>query len=136
MLNRHVGDSEGAGLTEGSASGGFGDSSTETIAGREAECVRLTLDSALGRIGSAIAGAIGGAKANQGTISCIDKQTGILLKYQIIGVDDDKSGIIAIEVGDPKDDDFSPSATTPTSDGSGTTDTTTAGETTTTVAGG
>jgi hypothetical protein len=99
--------SAAAGIQAAAASGGFGDPSTETIAGRESECVQLTLNSALGRIGSAIAGAIGGAKANQGTISCIDKQTGILLKYQIIGVDDDESGVVAIEVGDPKDDDFS-----------------------------
>src|SRR5262249_30144683 len=63
--------------------------------------------------------------------TCVDKDTGFLLKYVVIGVDSDKSGIVATVVGQPTDADFTTPSTTTTSSESS--DTTGSGDTTATT---
>ena len=72
-------------------SGGFGNTSSETIAGRDATCVSIDYI---------------GAKWK----SCADKQTGILLKWETSS-GGSGGGLVATEAGDPKDSDFTPPAT-------------------------
>ena len=111
----------------------LGDTSSETIAGRDAKCVTITAASALGKIGGDIASKLGGKGANDGIKSCVDTQTGILLLWQPVGTDSGGGKLEATQVGDPQDSDFTPPSTvasggsgsTDTTMGSGTTDTTT-----------
>src|SRR5207237_8227665 len=70
---------------------GFGTTSTETIAGRDATCVSIDY------IGA-------------GWKTCADKQTGILLKWEAAGGRGGGS-FVATEAGEPKDSDFVPPAT-------------------------
>jgi hypothetical protein len=70
---------------------GFGTTSTETIAGREATCVSIDY------IGA-------------GWKTCADKQTGILLEWEAAGGRGGGS-FVATEAGEPKDSDFVPPAT-------------------------
>jgi hypothetical protein len=111
------------GINGWAAAGGVGDESTETIAGRTAQCVTITASSILGKAGGAVAGALG-AKKDAGYESCIDKDTGVLLKWVIVGTSEDKSGLVATAVTQPTDADFQPPAgatseTTPTTASSG-----------------
>lgn len=104
----------------------FGDTSSETIAGRSAECVTITLEN-LGGIAGNIAGKIAGDRADDGFKTCADKETGILLLWQPVGVDEaaNDSKVEAIEVTEPRDSDFTPPATTATTVPDDTTDDTT-----------
>jgi hypothetical protein len=111
------------GINAWAAAGGKGDQSTETIAGRTADCVTITGSSLLGSVGGAIASALG-ANKDAGYESCIDKDTGVLLKWVLVGVKGDQSGVTASEVTTPSDADFQPPAgattqTTPTTGSSG-----------------
>jgi hypothetical protein len=63
---------------------GFGATSSETIAGRSAECVTLTLDN-LGGVAGNIASKIAGDRADDGYKMCADKDTGIRLLWQAAG---------------------------------------------------
>jgi hypothetical protein len=79
--------------------GGFGDTTSETIAGRDAECVSVNI-------------------AGAGWKACADKQTGIMLRWEA-GAGGSMSSLEATEVGDPKDSDFTPPATPETVPGLG-----------------
>jgi hypothetical protein len=108
-----------------SANGKYGEKSTDTIAGRSADCVTVTGGNIVGKIGGEVAKALG-ANTKIGYMACIDKNTGVLLKWQVVGIDNEKSGTVAIDVGQPKDSDFDvTSASTTTGTGSG--ETTTSG---------
>jgi hypothetical protein len=63
---------------------GFGDESTEDIAGRSARCVTI-------RVGNAFT-------------ACADEETGVLLKWETSGTSE--SSVIATEVTEPTDADF------------------------------
>ena len=119
-----------SGLAAAAAANNLGKQSDDTIAGRSASCVTLTAGGALGNVGKAIVKLAGG-NTGAGYQTCVDKETGFLLKYVIIGVDSDKSGIVATEVGQPTDADFSTPSTTTTSSASS--DTTGSGDTTQTT---
>ncbi len=106
-----------SGLAAAAAANGLGKQTDDTVAGRSATCVTLTLGGALGNAGKAIAKAVG-SNTNAGYQTCIDKQTGFLLKYVVVGIDNDKSGIVATEVGQPQDSDFTVPSTTTTTGGS------------------
>jgi hypothetical protein len=69
--------------------GGFGDASTEEIAGREADCYEVKFG--------------GSYKV------CADAETGILLKSEVSGGGETAS-LVAIEVTEPDDSDFEPPA--------------------------
>jgi hypothetical protein len=79
--------------------GGYTDESTETIAGREAECVSIDY--------------LGGKWK-----TCADKETGILLLWEGSG-EGSSSSFKATEFGEPKDSDFTPPATPQTIPGLG-----------------
>jgi len=80
-----------AAITAAKGAGGFGDTSSETIAGRDASCVSINYVAAKWK-------------------SCADKETGVLLKW---GATSGGEGgtFEATEAGDPKDSDFTPPAT-------------------------
>jgi hypothetical protein len=119
-----------SGLAAAAAANGIGKQSDDTIAGRSATCVTLTVGSALGNVGKAIAKAAGG-NTGAGYETCVDKDTGFLLKYVVVGVGTDKSGIVATVVGQPTDADFATPSTTTTTGGSS--DTSGSGNTTETT---
>ena len=72
-------------------SNGFGDTSTETIAGREAKCVSFDYLNAQWK-------------------ACADNETGILLKWEA-GSEGESGSFVATDAGEPKDSDFEPPAT-------------------------
>jgi hypothetical protein len=80
-----------AAITAAKGASGFGDTSSETIAGRDATCV--SIDYLAGK-----------------WQSCADKETGVFLKW---GASSGGQGgtFEATEAGDPKDSDFTPPAT-------------------------
>ena len=87
----------------------YGDQSSEEIAGRDATCATVTLASAPGIAGDVL-GRLEGI-ADAGYKVCADEDTGILLKFETVGVDEDKKQlIVATEVGEPEDSDFEPPA--------------------------
>jgi hypothetical protein len=95
--------------------GGVGDQSTETVAGRTAQCVKITASSVAGKLGAAAAAALAGKNADAGYETCIDKDTGVLLKWVVINVSNDQSGIVASAVTQPTDADFQAPANAKTS---------------------
>jgi len=105
----------GQGIAAAATSGGIGKTSSDTIAGRSAECATVTVGGALGKLGGAVAKALGG-NTKAGYETCIDKDTGFLLKWVVVGVNNDKSGIIATKVDQPQDSDFETPTTTTTSE--------------------
>ena len=111
-------------ITAAASAGGYGDTSSETIAGRDADCVTITIGSALGKLGS-LADKLGKLDKDAGYQTCVDKETGVLLKWAVQGNDNDKSELIATKVEQPTDADFEPpaGATTETTE-PGSTDTT------------
>ena len=85
-----------------------GDTSNETIAGRDAECVTFSPKN-LGGIAGAAAGALGDEASAK---YCVDKSTGVLL--EISGTDASGKSSSLIEVTkfeEPSDSDFTPPAT-------------------------
>jgi hypothetical protein len=93
----------------------FGDMSSETIAGRSAECVTIT-PSTIGGLAGNLAEKFAGDKADQGWKACVDKDTGVMLLLATVGTDDANADKVeAIEVGEPQASDFEPpaNATTP-----------------------
>jgi hypothetical protein len=88
----------------------YGDKSTETIAGRDANCATITASAAGGIAGNLIDKIPGFSDA--GYKVCADKETGILLSFQTVGLDEkDKNLIEATAVGEPKNSDFEPPVT-------------------------
>lgn len=88
----------------------YADQSSEEVAGRDATCATVTAASAPGIAGD-ILGRLEGI-ADAGAKVCADKETGILLKFEAVGVDEDNQrAIVATEVGEPQDSDFEPPAT-------------------------
>jgi hypothetical protein len=103
-------------ITGAAKSNGVGESSTERIAGRTAECVTITPGS--GIVGD-IAKKLGGGSYE----TCLDKDTGVLLKWEVQG-GSQAAGIIATSVEQPGASDFeAPAGSTATTE-SGSTDTT------------
>jgi hypothetical protein len=92
-------------ISAAAAAGGYGDTSSETIAGRDADCVKITIGSALGKLGS-LGDKLGKLDKNAGYQTCVDKETGVLLKWAVQGNDNDKSELIATKVEQPTDADF------------------------------
>jgi len=87
----------------------YADQSSEEIAGRDATCATVTAASAPGIAGN-ILGNLEGI-ADTGYKVCADKETGILLKFEAVGVDEDKKQVVvATDVGEPQDSDFEPPA--------------------------
>jgi outer membrane lipoprotein-sorting protein len=87
----------------------FGDKSSETIAGRDADCVtfsKKTVEDA-GPIGAAIGSAI------KGSITyCVDKETGVLLEYSTKDADGKTTDSFKVtKFEEPSDSDFEPPAT-------------------------
>jgi hypothetical protein len=115
--------------------GGYGKKTSETIAGRSAECVTVTIGNVAGNVGKLV-GKLGGANTNEGWKACADKDTGIMLLWSAVGTTDNSQGRIeATEVGDPKDDDFTTPTTTPhTNDNTSDTTDTLPGDSTVTTA--
>jgi len=110
---------------------GIGDTSSDTIAGRDAQCVTITIGSALGKVGNAIAKGLG-KDTGAGWKSCADKQTGVLLLWEPVGADSANQGKIeATAFGEPSDADFTPPSTTPGTSGGSTATTTGSGSDTT-----
>lgn len=94
----------------------FGDMSSETIAGRSAECVTIT-PATIGGLAGNLAEKFAGDKANQGWKACADKDTGVMLLLATVGTDDANADKVeAIEVGEPQASDFEPPASTTTDD--------------------
>ena len=89
----------------------FGDTSTKTIAGREAECVSFSAKDLAGPLGGAIADKVG-ESLKASVTSCIDKETGVPL--ELSGTDESGEATTTIKVtkfGEPSDSDFTPPAT-------------------------
>jgi hypothetical protein len=103
------------GIGAWAAAHGAGNQTTETIAGRTAQCVTITATSGLGALSGAAAKALAGKAADAGYEACIDKDTGVLLKWVVTGVAGDNSGIAASAVTQPTDADFQPPANAKTS---------------------
>ncbi len=105
-----------AAITAAAKANGVGKSSTSQIAGRTANCVTITPG---GGIVGDIAKRLGGGSYE----SCLDKDTGVVLKWQVQG-GSQAAGIIATKVEQPTDADFEPptGATTETTE-PGSTDT-------------
>jgi hypothetical protein len=109
-------------ITAAASAGGYGDTSSENIAGRDADCVKITIGSALGKLGS-LAGKLGKLDKDAGYQTCVDKETGVLLKWAVQGNNDDKTELIATKVEEPTDADFeAPAGSTATTE-PGSTDT-------------
>jgi hypothetical protein len=87
-----------AAITGAAKSNGVGKSSTSQIAGRTAECVTITPGS--GIVGD-LAKKLGGGSYE----SCLDKDTGVVLKWQVQG-GNRAAGVIATKVEQPTDADF------------------------------
>ncbi len=110
------------------ASLGISKKSTETIAGRDADCREVTVAGAASGIAKSILNHTG--VGGLGWSICIDKQTGVMLSVKTLGDKNDKGGIVATKFEDPKDEDFAVPTTTTTTEG-GSTDTSGSGESTT-----
>jgi len=100
------------GIAAAASGGGIGKTSTETIAGRSAQCATVTVGPARAKLGDADAKAQGD-DTNAGYEMCIDKDTGFLLKWVAVGTDE-KGGAVATKVAQPQDSDFEmPTAVAP-----------------------
>jgi hypothetical protein len=84
-----------------------GDTSSETIAGRDATCVTVKLADMGGILGS-IADKIG---ADASGSMCVDKETGVLLKLSGGTGGNPTDVLVATEFGEPSDSDFVPPST-------------------------
>jgi hypothetical protein len=88
----------------------FGDMSSETIAGRSAECVTIT-PSTIGGLAGNLVEKFAGDRADEGWKACVDKDTGVMLLLATVGTDDANADKVeAIEVGEPEASDFEPPA--------------------------
>jgi hypothetical protein len=105
-------------LTTDAAAAGFSDKSDDTIAGRDALCVKWTIGGAAGNgIAKGILNAAGVGKI--GWESCVDKQTGVALRVKYTGpASSGQVEIVATAFGDPQDSDFDTPTTTTTSEAS------------------
>jgi hypothetical protein len=107
-------DIGGAAIQTAATSGGFAGDSTATIAGREASCATITTGSALGASSGGAAKKLG-ADVTAGYETCLDRATGVLLKWSVVGERNDKSAVVATKVEPPSPADFAlPPATSTT----------------------
>ena len=117
-----VGSSIGAGFTAtfsalaaALTSLGGGDKSSESIAGRDASCVKYKASDVIGRLASSPlfkdAANASDYDPNDTATICVDKQTGFVLKFAGTkkGVAQDE--LTATAVGEPTDSDFTPPVT-------------------------
>jgi hypothetical protein len=89
----------------------FGKTSNKTIAGRDAECITFSQKDILGKVGGAIAGALGKNVKGSATY-CIDKQTGTTL--EVSGTDESGKNshtLVVTKFETPSASDFTPPAT-------------------------
>jgi hypothetical protein len=86
--------------------GNFGDTSSKTVAGRSADCVKLTAAS-FGAVAAALAASIKGSLT-----FCVDKQTGVLLEWKATDNDGKTSSVFEVtKFEEPADSDFTLPAT-------------------------
>ena len=104
-----------AGLANLISTLGGGDKSSETIAGRDASCVKYKASDVIGKLASLPlfkdSANAGDYDPNDSATICIDKQTGFALKFSATkkGVASDE--LVATQVSEPSDSDFTPPAT-------------------------
>jgi hypothetical protein len=108
-------------LAEQASGFAYSKKSNTTIAGRDAVCATVTLAGGASGIAKKILDAAGAGEF--GWESCLDKQTGVVLRVHDVGDkdDNDQSELIATKVEDPRDDDFATPTTTSTSEASSST---------------
>jgi hypothetical protein len=92
------------GLTSLASSAFDGDTSSDTIAGREATCATVTASALPGALG-AVAGRLG--RDATATV-CVDNETGVLLELSAGSGDDTTVVLVATEFGQPSASDFQP----------------------------
>jgi hypothetical protein len=99
-----------AGKTYVTALAAYGDKSTKTIAGRDAECVTISGDSVASKAGPAVAAI---AAAINGSVGyCVDKDTGVLLQATATDASGKDSTLFEVtKYEEPSDSDFTPPAT-------------------------
>jgi hypothetical protein len=95
---------------------GGGDKSSETIAGRDASCVKYKASDLIGRLATVPLFKDSGEKAsdydaNDSATICIDKDTGYLLKISGTKKGAPQDQLVATAVSDPTDSDFTPPVT-------------------------
>ena len=95
-----------AGIAALNSSALGGESSSQTIAGQDATCVTLKASNA-GVLGSALSKLAG----NPSLTTCVDKNTGVLLKYTGSSGDTTKTLFEATEYGESSPSDFEPPST-------------------------
>jgi hypothetical protein len=102
---------------------GFSKKTTDTIAGRSAECREITIGGGTSGIAKKILNATG--IGGLGWAACLDKDTGVALRFNALG-GKTKAETVAVKFEDPKDSDFETPTSTTTTEGdtSDTTDTT------------
>jgi hypothetical protein len=83
-----------------------GDSSSQTIAGTDATCVTISAANA-GALGSALSKLAGSPSAT----TCVQKDTGVLLRYTATSGDTTKTFFEATEYGESSPSDFEPPST-------------------------
>ena len=91
----------------------YGDKSSKTIAGRDAQCVTISAASVAGKGGPAIAAVVSGIK---GSLKyCVDTQTGVLLEAVTTDADGKNTTEFTVtKFEEPSDSDFTPPATAST----------------------
>jgi hypothetical protein len=118
---------------------GFSKKTTDTIAGRSAECREITIAGGTSGIAKRVLNAVG--VGGLGWSACLDNETGVPLRFKALGDKNDKSQTVAVKFESPQDADFdTPTTTTTTEGGSSdtteTTDTTAPDSSSSTTSGG
>jgi hypothetical protein len=99
-----------AGKTYVSALAGYGDKSSKTIAGRDAQCVTISGKSVASKAGPAAAAIAAAIKGSVGY--CIDKSTGVLLEATATDASGTNTSIFQVtKYEEPSASDFTPPAT-------------------------
>ena len=105
-----------SGLAAAMSSLGGGDKSSETIAGRDASCVKYKASDLVGKLATLPLFKDSTNKAsdydpNDSATICVDKQTGYLLKLSSTKKGKDEESLSATAVSEPTDSDFTPPVT-------------------------
>jgi len=99
-----------AGKTFVTALNKYGDASTDTIAGRDADCVTFSAKSIADSAPVAIAAIASSLKGS--AMYCVDKELGVLLKYELKDADGKTTSSYTVtKFEQPTDADFTPPAT-------------------------
>jgi hypothetical protein len=92
-----------------------GDKSSDTIAGRDASCVKYKASDVIGRLASSPlfkdSTNAGDYNPDDTATICVDKQTGFVLKFGSTKKGTSEDLLVATEVGEPTDADFTPPVT-------------------------